>query len=560
MLRRSSRNLFAGSFGAVSVADMTNERMDAFSPHSKDRTSMEAACVVTRKTTVDCPIIVNGKEYRTANSFKRVAPSDHSVHLATGYNADEALAEAAVKSSLEAHQSWSRTPFQDRCAVILKAAHLITTKYRAQVQANTMLGQSKNAWQAEIDCVAEAADFLRFNVKYAQQIYSEQPLTTSNASIWNMTEYRPLEGFVAAISPFNFTAIGVNLALAPVLMGNTVIWKPSPNAILSSYHMYKIFEEAGLPAGVINFVPCEPDVMSKAIIQHPMLAGVAFTGSTNVFNAINKTVAQQLGSYRSYPRISGETGGKNFHFLHPSCDVNHAVAATIRSAFEYQGQKCSACSRVYCPKSLWPEVEKKLLTAHSKIVVGQPDDFKTFVAAVIDETAFNKNIGYITKAKEEGGRVIAGGSGDKSQGYFVQPTIIVTSNAKSITMREEIFGPVLTVYVYDDNKIDETLTLVDETTPYALTGGIFASDRAALRHIADKLRFAAGNIYINDKSTGAVVGQQPFGGGRLSGSNDKPGASQFLHRWISARTIKENFDINGQISYPHQLPDNIQVE
>lgn len=560
MLRRTFLKNFAGSFGTVAVGEMSNERMDSFAPGSKDRAAMEVACATVRATTLDCPIMIDGKEFRTTNVFKRTAPSDHSVHLATGYNADKALAEAAVKSSLQAHYSWSRTSFQDRCAVILKAAHLITAKYRAQVQANTMLGQSKNAWQAEIDCVAEAADFLRFNVKYAQQIYAEQPLTTSNASIWNMTEYRPLEGFVAAVSPFNFTAIGVNLALAPVLMGNTVIWKPSPNAILSSFHMYKIFEEAGLPAGVINFVPCEPDVMSANIIEHPMLGGVAFTGSTNVFNAINKTVAQNLGKYRSYPRISGETGGKNFHFLHPSCDVNHAAAATIRSAFEYQGQKCSACSRLYCPKSLWPQVEKKLLEAHSQLVVGQPDNFKTFVAAVIDEVAFNKNMGYIAKAKAEGGKVIAGGTGDNTEGYFIQPTIIVTSDPKSVTMREEIFGPVLTVFVYEDSKISETLTLVDETTPYALTGGIFAADRAALRQIADHLRFSAGNIYINDKSTGAVVGQQPFGGGRLSGSNDKPGASQFLHRWISARTIKENFDLNGQVSYPHQLPDNIIVQ
>jgi 1-pyrroline-5-carboxylate dehydrogenase len=369
-----------------------------------------------------------------------------------------------------------------------------------------------------------------------------------------------LEGFVAAVSPFNFTAIGVNLAMAPVLMGNTVIWKPSPNAILSNYQMYKIFEEAGLPPGVINFVPCEPDVMSKNIIENPMLGGVAFTGSTRVFNIINKSVANNLESYRSYPRISGETGGKNFHMLHPSCDVNHAVAATIRSAFEYQGQKCSACARLYCPQSLWKDVKAKLIKAHSQIVVGQPDDFKTFVTAVIDEAAYNKVMGFIDKAKAAGGEILAGGTGDRSKGYFVQPTIILTKDPKSVTMRDEIFGPVLTVYVYDDAKLEETLQLVDETTPYGLTGAIFASDRAALRHMADKLRYTAGNVYINDKCTGAVVGQQPFGGARCSGSNDKPGAAQFLYRWVSARTIKENFDINGQISYPHQLPDVVTVE
>lgn len=551
---------FGGSYGVAAVGSVLNERMDSFAPGSKDRAAMEAACAKTRTSHLDCPIVIGGQEFRTGNAFKRTAPSDHSVHLATGYNADDKLAQAAVRSCLDAHPTWSRTPFQDRCAILLKAAHLITTKYRAEVQAYTMLGQSKNPWQAEIDCVAESADFIRFNVKFAEQIYQEQPLTTANASIWNMTEYRPLEGFVAAISPFNFTAIGVNLALAPVLMGNTVVWKPSPNAILSSYQMFKIFEEAGLPPGVINFVPSEPDVMSRNVIENPMLGGVAFTGSTKVFNTIHQTVARNLEVYRSYPRISGETGGKNFHFLHPSCDVNHAVASTIRSAFEYQGQKCSACSRLYCPKSLWGSVKAKLLAAHNKVVVGQPDDFKTFVAAVIDDNAFKKVTGYIEKAKAEGGDIIAGGRGDNAQGFFVQPTIIVTSDPKSVTMREEIFGPVLTVYVYDDKEMDETLRLVDETTPYGLTGAIFASDRAALRHIADRLRYCAGNIYINDKSTGAVVGQQPFGGARGSGSNDKPGASQFLHRWVSARTIKENFDINGQISYPHQLPDIVTVE
>lgn len=560
MLRRSTPRSFGTSFGAALVGGITNEPMNSFKPDSPERAATAAACAKVRATTVDCPIVIGGKEYRTKNSFKRTAPSDHSVHIATGYNADAALAELAVTNSLEAFKTWSTTPFQDRVAIVLKAAFLITRQYRAEVLAATMIGQSKNAWQGEIDCVAESADFLRFNAKYAQQIYQEQPLTSPNASVWNMTEYRPLEGFVASVSPFNFTAIGVNLALAPVLMGNTVVWKPSPNAILSSYQMYKIFEDAGLPAGVINFVPCEADVMASKIIAHPALGGVAFTGSTKVYNAINQNVAQNLSTYRSYPRLSGETGGKNFHLLHPSCDVNNAVAATVRSAFEYQGQKCSACSRLYCPKSLWPEVQKKLLDATAKIVVGQPDDFKTFMAAVIDEAAFNKNLSYIEKAKAAGGKIIAGGTGDKTKGFFVQPTIIVTTDPKSITMREEIFGPVLTVFVYNDADWQETMKLVDETTVYGLTGAIFAHDRVALREAAETLRYTAGNLYINTKSTGAVVGQQPFGGARSSGSNDKPGAPQFLYRWISPRTIKESYEINGQISYPHQLPDSVVVE
>lgn len=557
MLRRT---IIKTSFGTTTVAAVHNERMDSFAPGSKERESLRAACTATRGVQKECPIVIGGKRYDSKSSFVHRMPSDHQVALATGFHATPSLARAAVENSLSTFKSWSRVSFQDRAAILLKAAHLITSKYRAEVQAATVLGQSKNAWQAEIDCIAEAADFLRFNVKYAEDMYQRQPLTTGNSPLWNMTDYRPLEGFVASISPFNFTAIGVNLALAPVLMGNVVIWKPSPNALLSNFNMYEIFEEAGLPPGVINFLPCEPEVMEQEIIQHPSLAGVAFTGSTRVFNRIQKTVSGGLDTYRNYPRVSGETGGKNFHLLHPSCDVNHAVASTVRSAFEYQGQKCSACSRMYVPASLWPEVKQKLVDATSKLRVGQPDDFQSFVCAVIDKAAFDKATGYIAKAQAEGAKVLVGGSADASRGYFVEPTILETQDPKSVTMREEIFGPVLTVYVYPDNSWGEAVFgLVDQTTQYGLTGGIFARDRAALRQASDALRFAAGNVYWNDKSTGAVVGQQPFGGGRGSGTNDKAGASHFLHRWVSPRTIKENFDLSPQVSYPHQLPDIITV-
>lgn len=562
MMRRSALRRFGTSFGATVIPPITNERMDGFAPGSKERDAFAAACKRARGTVADCPIVIGGVEHRPSKqSFTRTMPSDHKVTIATGYNATAELASMAVENSLATFESWSRTPFQDRAAILLKAAHLISTKYRAEVQAATALGQSKNAWQAEIDCIAETADFLRFNSKYASQLYHDQPISPSSAAVWNMVEYRPLEGFVAAISPFNFTAIGANLATAPVLMGNCVIWKPSPSAILSNYQMYKIFEEAGLPPGVINFLPCEADVMSTQVMQHESLAGVAFTGSTAVFNAIQKNIGNHLDHYRSYPRVSGETGGKNFHLLHPSCNVNHAVASTVRSAFEYQGQKCSACSRMYVPRSLWAETREKLIEATSRVVVGQPDDFRSFVCAVIDGAAYRKVTSYIEKARaEEGCSIIAGGTYSDTEGWFVAPTIIEATNPLATTMREEIFGPVLTVHVYDDNKWDETLKLVNRTTKYGLTGAIFSNDRSSVRQAADVMRFGCGNLYINDKSTGAVVGQQPFGGARASGSNDKPGAPQFLHRWVSARTIKENFDINGTISYPHQLPDVVTVQ
>ena len=503
-MRRTSTRCWGSTFGAVSIPPIVNEPMSSFPPGCPHRAQVESECRNLRGSVSECQIVIHGVRYTTDKMWERTIPSDNKHVIARTYMATPELAKAAVESSLRAHAEWSRTSFLDRAAVCLKAAHLITKKYRAQVLARTMLGQSKNPWQAEIDCVAEAADFLRFNVKYAAQMYNEQPVSPATANVWNTVEYRPLEGFVASITPFNFTAIGVNLAIAPVLMGNVTVWKPSPSAILSNYHMMQIFEEAGLPPGVINFLPCEPEVMEREVLGHQMLGGMVFTGSTKVFKQINRVISGNLDVYRNFPRISGETGGKNFHLLHPSCDINYAVASTVRSAFEYQGQKCSACSRVYVPKSRWAEFKEKLLAAHQKLAMGQPDDFRSFMCAVIDEAAFRKVSSYIDLAKTEGGQVLAGGTYDGTKGWFITPTVIVTENPLSTTMREEIFGPVLTVYVYDDKQWRETLRLVDETSPYGLTGSVFSDDRSALREAADALRYTCGNLYINDKSTGAV--------------------------------------------------------
>ncbi|KEG13723.1 delta-1-pyrroline-5-carboxylate dehydrogenase [Trypanosoma grayi] len=561
MLRRT----LPFAFAYAKCPPIVNEPMDAFEPGSASANGTLEACKRLRGGVTDCPIVIGGKEYRTDSVIRRMIPSDHQHHLATGYNATPDLARKAVNTALEASQTWSQTPFRDRAAIFLHAAHLISTKYRHELRAATMLGQSKNPFQAEIDVIAESCDFLRFSVKFAEELYHNQPLSPSSGSIWNSLDYRPLEGFVTAIAPFNFSAIAANLVACPALMGNVVLWKPSPNAVLSNYVLYKVFEEAGLPAGVVNFIPCEPDVMCETVNSHPDLAGVAFTGSTKVFMSINKQIYSQLEEYRNIPRISGETGGKDFHLIHPSADMKQAAALTVRGAFEYQGQKCSATSRLYAPKSRWEELKGYMLEVHGQLKIGQPDDFQSFMCAVIDETAFDRNKKYIDIAKADKANytILAGGECDKSQGWFVQPTIIEAKDAQAQLLREEIFGPILTVYVYDDSNPGywpDVCDIVNRTTKYSLTGSIFAQDREAIRHATSKhLRYAAGNYYINDKCTGAVVGQQPFGGARASGSNDKPGSPLFLTRWVSARTIKENFDHTSQVSYPHQLPDNVAV-
>ncbi|ESS62385.1 delta-1-pyrroline-5-carboxylate dehydrogenase [Trypanosoma cruzi Dm28c] len=561
MLRRTLQFAFA----YVKCPTIVNEPMDTFEAGSVSANGTLEACRRMRESVTDCPIVIGGKEYRTDNVIRRTIPSDHKKHLATSYNATPELAQKAIDTALQASREWSQTSFRDRAAIFLHAAHLISTKYRHELRAATMLGQSKSPFQAEIDVIAESCDFLRFSVHYAENLYRDQPLSPSSGAVWNSLDYRPLEGFVSTIAPFNFAAIAANLVACPALMGNVVLWKPSPHAVLSNYLLYKVFEEAGLPAGVVNFLPCEPDVMTNFVNSHRDLAGVAFTGSTKVFMSINKQIYARLEEYRNIPRISGETGGKDFHLVHPSADLKLAAALTVRGAFEFQGQKCSATSRLYAPNSRWEELKNYMLGVHEQLKMGQPDDFKSFMCAVIDETAFERNKKYIDIAKSSPSTysVIAGGGCDKTEGWFVQPTIIESKDSQAQLMHEEIFGPILTVHVYDDSKPgfwSVVCDVVNRSTKYALTGSIFAQDRQAIRDATTKhLRYAAGNYYINDKCTGAVVGQQPFGGARASGSNDKPGSPLFLTRWVSARTIKENFDHSTQVSYPHQLPDRLFV-
>nr|AGT02588.1 1-pyrroline-5-carboxylate dehydrogenase [Strigomonas oncopelti] len=555
MLRRS----LALSYAYVRCPPIQNERMDNFEPGSQSAKETLEACKRVRAQTREIPVVVDGVRHTTPHSFTRTMPTDHSVVLAKAYDATPELGKQAVEAAVRAQKEWSRVPFRDRAAVFLKTAHLLSTKYRADMRAATMLGQGKNPWQAEIDCVAEACDFLRWNVHFAEEVYRQQPYSVPNSGVWNTTDYRPLEGFWSAITPFNFTAIAANLAATPALMGNAVVWKPSRTAILSNYMFFEIMEEAGLPKGVVNFLPCPHEVMD-IVHGDENLAGVIFTGSTRVFNTLNKNIYGRLESYRNFPRMSGETGGKDFHLVHPSADLKLVAANTLRAAFEFQGQKCSACSRAYVPKSTWKELEALLLKGHKQIKMGQPEDFKSFMCAVIDEAAFNKNKKYIDIAKADPSNytVIAGGGCDNSKGNFIEPTIIVSKDPKGQLMREEIFGPVVAIHVYDDSKPNfwkDVCHLVDTSTQYGLTGAVFARDRAVIREADAHLRYAAGNFYINDKCTGAVVGQQPFGGARLSGSNDKPGAQQFVTRFVSARSIKENFDVAPTISYPHQLPD-----
>lgn len=552
-------------FGVVATPPIVNEPMDNFEPNSKSALGVKAACKALRSAgkPAEVPIVIDGKFYTTKSVIKQVMPSQHQHQLARGYNATPELAKKAVESSMKAFKSWSVVPFRDRAAIFLKAAHLLSTTYRDEMRAATMLGQSKNPWQAEIDCVAEACDFIRWNVHFAEEMYRVQPQSTPQSGVWNITDYRPLEGFCTAITPFNFTAIAANLAGTPALMGNVVIWKPSPTALLSNYLVLKILKEAGLPDGVINFLPCEPDVMDSAVHSDENLAACVFTGSTKVFLDINKKIYSRLDKYKNFPRISGETGGKDFHLLHPTANLRQAAAATIRASFEFQGQKCSACSRLYAPKSTWREFKDLLVAGVNQIKTGQPDDFSSFMCAVIDEKSFIKNKKYIDMAKEDSNyTIISGGDCDKSVGYFVKPTIIQSKDPKAALMREEIFGPVLTIYVYDDSKPNywkEVCELINTSTKYGLTGAVFADDRSAVQQADAQLRYACGNYYVNDKCTGAVVGQQPFGGSRHSGSNDKPGSALFVTRLVSARSIKENFDVRPVISYPHQLPDNYKL-
>ncbi|KAJ1990789.1 1-pyrroline-5-carboxylate dehydrogenase [Dimargaris cristalligena] len=547
----------APQLAIVKLPDIVNEPMLHYAPGSTERRLLQEALQEIRsQAPYEVPIVIDGEEIKTGHIEEQRVACDHQVVLCRYHNAtDPKLVTRAIDGALRAKEAWEAMPVYDRTAIMLRAADLLATKYRYKVMAATMLGQGKNAWQAEIDAAAEACDFLRFNCKFAQEVYAHQPAANTPGT-WNHVEYRPLEGFVFAVSPFNFTAIAANLCGAPALMGNVVVWKPSPAATLSNYFIYEILVEAGLPAGVIQFVPGPAAEMAQQVFAHPDFAALHFTGSTHVFKGLWKTIAQNIDSYRSYPRIVGETGGKNFHLIHNSAPVRSTALQTIRAAFEYQGQKCSACSRCYVPASRWPEFKTHLLAEHAKITVGDVDDFSHFMTAVINQVAFDKIKGFIEHARSASDcEIIAGGTYDDSKGYFIQPTVIVTTNPHTKTMVEEIFGPVVTIYVYPDAEWQSTIQMINETGTYGLTGAVFANDRQAVVYATNKLRNTAGNFYINDKCTGAVVGQQSFGGARNSGTNDKAGSSNLLYRFVSPRSVKETFVPIEDFMYPHNLKD-----
>ena len=535
--------------GNVKVPPPRNEPVLSYAPGTPERAALKEKLTEMSATQIDIPLIIGGEEIRTGDTLDVVMPHNHGHVLAKAHKAGPDEVKKAVAAAMDAHHDWATTRWEDRASIFLKAADLLAGPYRQIMNASTMLGQSKTAHQAEIDAAAEMVDFFRFNVHFAEKIYGEQPL--SDPGMWNRSQYRPLEGFVYAITPFNFTSIGGNLPSAPAVMGNTVVWKPARTAMLSNYYMARLFQEAGVPAGVINFITGNSGAITEELLSHQDFGGVHFTGSTGVFNSFWKTIGSSVASYRSYPRIVGETGGKDFIIAHPSADPAALTTAILRGAFEYQGQKCSAASRIYVPESIWTQIKDTLVEETDNIAMGDVADFSNFMGAVIDHTAFDKIKGYIDRAKKSSdAEIIAGGDCDDSVGYFIRPTIILAKTAKYESMCEEIFGPVVTVHVYRDKDWSETLKVLDATSPYALTGAVFSQDRQAIREAMDALRNAAGNFYINDKPTGAVVGQQPFGGARASGTNDKAGSALNLLRWVSARTIKETFVPAKGYRYP----------
>ncbi len=532
-----------------SLPDPKNEPILSYQPGSPERQQLKEELAKLSGETIEIPLIIGGKEVRTGNLGKCVMPHDHQHVMATYHKAGPKEVEAAIEASQEAWNSWSTMPWWQRASIFNKMASLLAGPWRATLGAATMLGQSKNVFQAEIDTPCELIDFLNFNTKYMETIYEQQPF--SDKGMWNRLEQRSLEGFIFAVTPFNFTAIAGNLSTAPAMMGNTVVWKPASSAVFSGYYLMKLFQEAGLPDGVINFIPGSGADIGSIALNHPKLAGIHFTGSTAVFQDMWRIVGKNIASYRTYPRIVGETGGKNFIFVHPSANLDEVKTAIVRGAFEYQGQKCSAASRAYIPSSIWPALMELLLETIKTIKVGDVRDFTNLVNAVIDRSAFASITEYIDFARHSSdAKIIAGGGSDDSTGYFIEPTVIVTTNPHFKTMEEEIFGPVITVYVYDDSKFEETLRLCDATSPYALTGAILAKDRYAIDLASKVLLHAAGNFYINDKPTGAVVGQQPFGGSRASGTNDKAGSMINLLRWVSPRTTKEPFVPPRDYHYP----------
>jgi 1-pyrroline-5-carboxylate dehydrogenase len=534
----------------IPIPTPVNEPVLSYAPGSPERASLKARVAEMAATEIEIPVIIGGKEIRTGRTKQAVMPHRHGHVLATWHRAGKEEAGQAIAAAAAAHREWSSWRWEDRAAVFLKAADLLATTWRDTLNGATMLCQSKTPHQAEIDASCEIVDFWRFNVQFADQLYGQQPI--SGPWEWNRTEYRPLEGFVFAVTPFNFTSIGANLPTAPAIVGNTVVWKPASTAVFSSYYIYRLLEAAGLPPGVINFLPGDASAISSAVLADPGLAGIHFTGSTGVFQELWRTVGQNIASYRAYPRLVGETGGKDFILAHPSADRAALLTAIVRGAFEYQGQKCSAASRVYVPDGLWHAMRDEVIETIGAIRMGNIADFRTFMGAVIDKAAFDTITEYIAHARAaKNAEILVGGEADPSEGYFIRPTLIQAKTPDYRSMCEEIFGPVLTLYVYPEKQWDEVLRTVDTTSPYALTGAVFADDRQAVLEATRALRFAAGNFYVNDKPTGAVVGQQPFGGARASGTNDKAGSMLNLVRWVSARSIKENFVPPTDYRYPY---------
>ncbi len=535
--------------GFFKVPKAVNEPVKGYAPNSPEKAAVLEAYKKMWNTTIDVPLYIGSEEIRTGNTRTMSAPHDHQHIVGTYHLAEKLHVEKAIANALESRQAWANMAWEQRAAIFLKAAELIAGPYRARINAATMIAQSKTIHQAEIDASCELIDFLRFNVEFMSQIYSDQPI--SDSSVWNRLEYRPLEGFIYAITPFNFTAIAANLPASAAMMGNVVVWKPSDSQVFSAKIIIDIFKEAGLPDGVINVVFGDALMVTDTVLASRDFAGVHFTGSTHVFKDIWAKIGANIHHYKTYPRIVGETGGKDFIIAHPSANVKQLATGIVRGAFEFQGQKCSAASRAYIPKSLWPAVKEQVVTDVKSMKMGSPEDFSNFITAVIHEGSFDKLASYIDQAKKDAdAEIIVGGNYDKSKGYFIEPTVIVTTNPKYATMETELFGPIITIYVYEDTQWDETLKLVDSTSEYALTGAVFSTDRYAIEQATVALQNAAGNFYINDKPTGAVVGQQPFGGARASGTNDKAGSSLNLLRWVSPRTIKETLVAPEDYRYP----------
>jgi 1-pyrroline-5-carboxylate dehydrogenase len=535
--------------GLFRVPKPTNEAIRSYAPGSPEKRSVKAKLAEMRAREIEIPLVIGGEEVRTGNLGTCIVPHDHKHVLARYHKADKAEVERAIAAARGARASWSRMPWYERAAIFLRAADLLAGPFRDEANGATMLGQSKTVFQAEIDSACELIDFWRFNPYFMQKVYEDQPI--SSPGVWNRVEYRGLEGFVFAVTPFNFTSIGGNLPTSPAMMGNTVLWKPASTAVYSAYAIMRVLMAAGLPPGVINMVVGSGGEVGDPVLASPELAGIHFTGSTVVFQQMWKTVGANIASYRSYPRIVGETGGKDFVFAHASADVDALATALVRGSFEYQGQKCSAASRAYIPKALWPKVKKAMLAQIAEIKIGDVEDFTNFMGAVIDKNSFGVIKSYIDFAKKSSeAEIVAGGTCNDKVGYFIEPTVVLTTNPNFKLMQEEIFGPVLTVYVYKDNELDTALELCDTGSPYGLTGAVFATDRQAILKVAERLQGTAGNFYINDKPTGAVVGQQPFGGARASGTNDKAGSLWNLIRWASPRAIKETFVPATHFSYP----------